>query len=219
MVRHARNSGNTRTSKSISKYRLQKAITFQKERMYKMTNNLGGFDETEEPEDFDERDDFGDINDNDFDAMSMMNELFDKDNFGESYGLAKNLPNKQNKPKNLKKPDISVPFENINIGDIITVVAAPMYEIPIGLDGFTMKEDTLLHNNIMLVTALELPFIGITNFSRNYTDVGYEKLVFNGYSEYKFFKLSDRFVKASMYSTRYKDLDKLRKEVIKNAGK
>jgi uncharacterized protein (DUF1684 family) len=80
-----------------------------------------------------------------------------------------------------------------------------------------MKEDTSLNNNILLVTALELPFIGVTNFSRLFTDVGYEKLVFNGYSEYKFVKLSDNFVKASMYATRYKDLDKRRKEVLKNA--
>lgn len=170
-----------------------------------MANNLDGF-ESDEQDDYedDTPDNMGNLDD-DFNEFAMKGFGFSEKNSEKGQS---NMP---------KKPDISIPFENINIGDIITVVAAPLYEVPTGLTGFTMKEDTLLHNNIMLVTSLELPFIGVTNFSRSYTDVGYEKLVFNGYSEYKFVKLSDKFIKGAMYATRYKDLDKCRKEALKNA--
>lgn len=163
-----------------------------------MANNRGGFDEMDDQDEFD-----GVESANEFSEFAI-----------EGFDFLNNTPKKAKQPN---KPDISTPFENINIGDILTVVAAPSYEIPTGLTGYTMREDTTLHNNILLVTSLELPFIGATNFSRVFTDVGYERLVFNGYSEYKFFKLSDDFVKSAMYATRYKDLDKKRKEVLKNA--
>ncbi len=173
-----------------------------------MANNLNNYNNMDDNmDDYEEDDDdiFGDFN-NAYAYEGLDSSLTD-DKF--------DLTDSQKTQSN--KPDISIPFENINIGDIITVVAGPTYEVPTSLTGFSIKEDTIYHNNIMLVTAMELPFIGITNFSRVYTDVGYEKLVFNEYSGYKFFKLSDKFVKAAMYSTRYKDLDRLRKEAIKNA--